>query len=37
MQDIKAAAQAVRQKVLEGRDEPETGGVAAPAAEPSGN
>ena len=37
MQDIKAAAQAVRQKVLEGRDEPETGGAAAPAAEPSGN
>ncbi|HET6248770.1 MAG TPA: hypothetical protein VFE47_13800 [Tepidisphaeraceae bacterium] len=30
MQDIKAAAQEVRKKVLEGRDEPETG--AAPAA-----
>ncbi|HWE03900.1 MAG TPA: hypothetical protein VG326_15955 [Tepidisphaeraceae bacterium] len=32
MQEIKAAAQEVRKKVLEGRDEPETG-VAAPGAE----
>jgi len=34
MQDIKAAAQEVRKKVLEGRDEPETGS-AVPAAEQS--
>ena len=30
MQEIKAAAQAVRQKVLEGRDESETGSAPAP-------
>ena len=30
MQDIKAAAQAVRQKVLEGRDEPEMGTPVEP-------
>jgi len=29
MQDIKAAAQEVRKKVLEGRDEPELGGTTA--------
>ena len=34
MQEIKAAAQEVRKKVLEGRDEPETG-AAVPAAEQS--
>ena len=33
MQDIKAAAQEVRKKVLEGREEPEAGG--APAATPA--
>ena len=27
MQDIKAAAQEVRKKILEGREEPETGGA----------
>ena len=31
MQDIKAAAQEVRKKVLEGRDEPEAGSAGAPA------
>jgi hypothetical protein len=28
MQDIKSAAQEVRKKILEGREEPETGGAA---------
>ena len=35
MQDIKAAAQEVRKKVLEGREEPEAGGGALPQATPA--
>ncbi|MDB5292456.1 MAG: hypothetical protein JWL69_3697 [Phycisphaerales bacterium] len=33
MQEIKSAAQEVRKKVLEGREEPEAGGSPAPQAE----
>jgi hypothetical protein len=35
MQDIKAAAQEVRKKVLEGRDEPELGAAPAASAAPA--
>ena len=34
MQEIKAAAQEVRKKVLEGRQEPESGSPAVPPAQP---
>ena len=37
MQDIKAAAQEVRKKVLEGREEPEPGSAGAVASEASGD
>ncbi len=35
MQEIKAAAQDVRKRILEGRDEPETEGAVPPATTPT--
>ena len=35
MQEIKAAAQDVRKRILEGRDEPESEGTVPPAAPPT--